>query len=281
MNPWQGLNRFLLAIRESLAAMGRARIWVPFVVYLAVQCLLLVWLYYGVRPPWVDFLALLPDFVIPPEFFRYPLHFLLLPGVFFNRVLLPFGAFLEVLLLASATLMFAQYARREAIPTLAGAWRAVRSRYGQLIIFWILNYLLLLGYRELFDALLGDLWIGYGRRRMLVDALDVSGAVLVNAFLAYSTVIIVLEKTSFLATLRQTISAFGRHLIATFFIVLIGTLIVMPASKIMQQAPQWIGRFNPEVMLGVMGGAIVSGTIATFIMTAMLCFWYLLHRPAR
>jgi hypothetical protein len=280
VNPWQGVNRFLLTYREALAAMGRARIWTPFLLYLGVQAIVLGLLVLAVRPPFVDFFASLPRFVIPEPFFSYPLHFLLLPSVYFAKVSTPFGALIESLLVAAATVMFVRFfADRDTVPRLGRALTEVRHAYPLFVAFWVLNYLLLLGYGQLFDATLGDLWIGYGRRRMVLEAGRIGLSALINSFLAYSTVIIVTERTSFLQTLGRSLRFFGRHWLATFCFVVVASLLLWPLGKAMQQAPEWIGRFNPEVMLALVGASVLWGTIMTFVLTAVLCFWYLLHRP--
>jgi hypothetical protein len=279
VNPWQGINRFLLTYREALAAMRRFRIWSPFLLYLVVQLVVIGVLALAVRPPFVDFFARLPHFVIPEAFFSYPLHFLLLPFVYFRVLSVPLGALFESFLVAAATLMFVRFfADRGTVPGIGRALAHVRSGYLLFVAFWVLNYLLLLGYHYLFDATLGDLWVGYGRRRMLLDTSEIALSVLINSLLAYTTVIIVTERASFLHTLTRSLRFFGRHWLATLCFVGIARVLMWPFGWFLQQAPEWIGRFNPEIMLLVMGADVLWGTIMTFVLTAVLCFWYLLDR---
>jgi hypothetical protein len=60
---------------------------------------------------------------------------------------------------------------------------------------------------------------------------------------------------------------------------MMGTLIVYPSGYLIQNAPKWLGRFNPEMMLAVLALSILLGMLATYFMAASLCFWYLMHRP--
>ena len=279
MNAWQGINQFLLTYREAFAAMGRTRIWAPFAVLLVIQAGLLALLYFGVRPPLTDFLRLGMGFVLPEGFFSYPMHLLLLPSVFYSKPLMILvGVAFEAILLGAATLMFVRFAARDVVPGLPTALREVRFGYIQFALFWLLNFLLLWGYSELYHLTLGDLWIGFARRRAALEALNVGLSVLINSLLAYSTVIIVTERTRFGETLARTVREFGRHWFATIAMVAIGTAIVWPFQKLLVKAPEWIGRFNPEVMLAAIGASAVSGLLATFLMAAALTFWYLLHR---
>jgi hypothetical protein len=279
VNPWQGINRFLQVVWQSMRASARIKTWTPFLLYGLIQVLLAGWLYISVRPPWTDFTRLLPQFVIPEGFYSYPLHLLYIPSVLYNKLMIPAGLLLESLLMAAATWVFVRYAMQKPLPGLRLAIAEVRFGYGQYMLFWLLNYLLLLGYRYAFDQAFGDLWMGYERRRMLLDIANLGGGVALNALLAYATVIVVVERTAFGGSLKRTFQAFGRHWLATLTIVVLGTLMVYPSGYLISNAPKWIGRFNPEVMLAVLGLSIVLGMLATYFMAASLCFWYLMHRP--
>ena len=244
MNPWQGINRFLQTIWDAIRAAVRVRTWTPFLLYLLLQLIILVLLYFAVRPPLTDLTRALPEFVIPPGFFSYPLHLLLIPLVLFNRLFVPLGLFAESLLMAAATWIFVRFALRESLPGLRQAIADVRFGYLQFILFWLLTYVLLLGYQYLFDLSLGDLWIGSVRRRMALDLAGLGGAAALNSLLAYSTIVIILERTGFWGTLKGSLKAFGRHWLATLSIVGAGTLMLYPSSYLMQNAPDWIGRFS-------------------------------------
>ena len=96
----------------------------------------------------------------------------------------------------------------------------------------------------------------------------------------YSTAIIVTERTTFLQSLGRTVEFFGRHWLSTLCIVGFGTLILLPSNLLMQRAHEWIGRFNPEVMMAVLGFSMISTMLAYYLMASVLCFWYLMHRPS-
>ena len=259
--------------------MTLARTWLPFTVYMIIQGLLVLFLYFGVRPPLTDFLAGPLGFMIPSEFFSYPTHLLMLPSILYSRMLLPVDALLQTMLLAGATSIFVHHFRRDSLPTLSTAWAEVSPLYVRLILFWVLNVALLAGSRYLFDFAVGDLWIGFARRRFALDLVSAGLAVGINGLLAYSTVILVVKRSGFRETLFASLRTFGRHWFATIWIVAIGTLVTYPTTFLMQQAPGWIAQFNPEVLLGVVGLSIVSGALAYYLMTSALTYWYLLHTP--
>lgn len=279
MSPWQGVNRFLLTYREALVSMSIGRTWVPFAIYIIIQGLMMSFLYFGVRPPLTDFLAGPLGFVIPSEFFTYPTHLLMLPFILHNRMLLPVDALLQTMLLAAATSIFVHHFRRESLPTLRAAWAEVSPLYIRLILFWVLNVALLAGSRYLFDFAFGDLWIGFARRRFALELVSAGLAVMINGLLAYSTIILVVKRSGFTETISASVRTFGRHWCATFFIVAIGTLVTYPTAFLMQKAPGWIARFNPEVLMGVLGLSFLSGALAYYLLTSALTYWYLLHTP--
>jgi hypothetical protein len=218
-------------------------------------------------------------FMLPADFFSYPMHLILLPSVFYSKwLMIPVGALLESVLVAAATLMFVRFAARDLVPGFREALREVRFSYLQFVLFWLINFFLLWGYSELYHLTLGDLWLGFGRRRAALAAVNVGLSILINGLLAYTTVIIVTERTRFGETLARSLGAFGRHWFATLTIVAIGTGIVWPFQKALQRAPEWIGRFNPEVMLAVLGASALAAVLATYLMAAALAFWYLMHR---
>jgi hypothetical protein len=257
--------------------MGRIRIWAPFLVYAVVQGLLLAWVFLGVRSPFADFFKGPLSFMVPPGFFSYPMHLLILPQVFY-RILIPFGALLESLLMASATWIFVFYFQNRPLPGLRKALSDVKFGFGQFVVFWLISFLLLYAYQLAFDATLGGLWIGYGKRRMALEAANVAMAVLVNSLIAYATIIILAERTKLGGTLVRALRAFGRHFIATVLFVGFSSLLVYPVNFILQQAGSWISRFNPEVMLFIMGANILVGSLAAFLATGVLTLWYLLQR---
>jgi hypothetical protein len=194
-------------------------------------------------------------------------------------MMVPAGLLIESILMAAATWIFVCHAMQKPLPGFRLSIVEVKFGYAQYMLFWLLNYLLLLGYRYAFDQAFGDLWIGFARRRLLLDFANLGGGAALNALLAYATVIVVVERSAFSESLKRTLRAFGRHWLATLTIVGVGTLIVYPSGYLIQNAPKWLGRFNPEVMLAVLVLSIFLGVLATYFMAASLCFWYLMHRP--
>jgi len=277
VNAWQKIGQFFLTYRSVFAAMRRVRVWLPFVLYALIEVLLLTWVYFGVRPPFVDFFRGPLSFVVPSGFFHYPVHMLVLPQVFY-RLLIPFGAVFESLLMAAATWVFVSYFQNRPLPGLSKALSEVKFGFGQFVLFWVISFALLYAYQYLADATLGGLWIGYARRRMAVEAVTVAGSVLMNCLVAYSTIVILAERSRVGSTLMISLRTFGRHFISTFLFVGISALIVYPMNFVLQQAGTWIGRFNPEVMVLVLGANILVGTLAAFLATGVLTLWYLLQR---
>ena len=258
--------------------MTRLRTWAPFVLYLCLQLAVVVLLYLGVRPPLNAWLQALPDWLLPEGFFSYPAHLLLIPSLLYNRAMLPMGLFLESLLQAAATWIFLRYALAERLPGLRSAIAEVKFGYAQFVVLWLANYVLLRGSSELFNLAVGDLWLGFARRRAALDLVHVMTGAVFNSLLAYGTVVILMERTSLGATLIGALRAFGRHWLATCTTVFAGTLLSLPLARLLENAPDWISRFNPEVVLAVTGLSLLTGALASYWVSAVLTFWYLLHR---
>jgi hypothetical protein len=146
------------------------------------------------------------------------------------------------------------------------------------VLLWGLNYLLLWGTNELFNLAVGDLWLGFARRRAALDLVHLLLGAVVNSILAYATVVIVMERTALGDTLRLALRSFRRHWFATCATVFAGTLITLPFARLLETAPSWIARFNPEVVLVVTCGSLLAGAIASYLVLSVLTFWYLLHR---
>lgn len=278
MSYWQLLNHYLHTWGRASSAMLRVLTWTPFLLILLVQLVAVAVLYFGVRPPWSGLLQALPDWLVPAAFFDYPAHLLLLPSVLYNRIMPIPGLLLESLLQAAATWMFVRHARAQSIPGLGSALSEVKWGYGQFLLFWLVNFLLLRGFGELFGWAIGDLWAGYSRRRLVLDVVRMGLGAVMNSLLAYSTVVIVLERTKPLATLSLSLRvAVGRGL-ATCVTVLAGTLLTWPFSLLLSRAPEWMGRFNPEVIVLITVLSLLASMVASYLVTAVLTFWYLLHR---
>ena len=279
MNPWQKLVQFFQTFGRAFAAMRRGRIWIPFLLYGIVEGLLLAFVYYGVRPPFTDFFAGPLSFLVPEPFFHYPVHLALIPAVFY-RMLIPFGALLESLLLAAATLMFVQLIRGVEVPRWRDALAQVKANYLQFVIFWILSFLLIFAFQKYYALATADLWVGYSKRRVMVDIADFCGSAMMNCLFAYSTAVIVVEGTNIAKTFTRSLRVFGGSLIYTMLFVIFGSILTYPFSYMMQNATDWMGRFNPEVMILLVAGNIVVGMIASFIGIATLTFWYVFRQES-
>jgi hypothetical protein len=277
LNVWQRINRFLLTYRTTFAAMGRGRVWVPFFCYFALQALVLAWVYLGVRPPMTDFFRLVLGFVVPDAYFHYPGHLALLPVVFY-RLLIPFGLFGESLLMAAATWIFIRHFQKDALPGLGASIGQVRFGYPQFIILWLVGFGLLYAWQWGYQATLGDLWIGFQRRRMALEGVREFGKVAVNALFAYATVVILVERTRLGATLTRSVRTFGKHVIATLAFVGLSSLLVYPTNYVLQHADIWFGKFNPEVMVLILLANLLIGSVAAFLVTGVLTLWYLVER---
>jgi hypothetical protein len=280
MDSWRLLNQYLLVWGRAFQALARPRTWTPFGLWLLVQGALLWFLYAGVRPPIRHLLEALPGWIVPAGFFSYPTHLLLLPSVLYNRFLPVPGALVESLLNAAATWIFVRYALGQSPSGWRSAVSEVRQAYGQLVLLWILNYALLRGFMELSNLALGDLWLGFGRRRAALESVQFLAAAAVNSLLAYSTVVIVLERSGTARTLRLAWRTLLRHPLSTWVTVVVGMLLTVPFSLVLGSAPEWIGRFHPEVVLLVTGASLLAGTLASYLVVAVLTFWYALHRRA-
>lgn len=278
MNSWQLLNQYLFQWGRALGAMFRPRTWTPWLVLLLIQGALLSLLYFGARPPLDAMLRWMPGWILPAGFFDYPTHFLLMPAVLYNRLLPIAGLLVESLLQAAATLTFIRYARGQSLPGLGEAVSEVRANYLQLALFWLMNHLLLRGFSELFNLTVGDLWTGYARRRFLLEVVQFLCTAAVNSVLAYTTVVIVLERTAPGATLRQALRTFVRHPLATWMTVVAGTLLTVPFSMALSSSSQWVRDFHPEVVAFVLAGSLVASIFASYLVVAVLTSWYLVHR---
>jgi hypothetical protein len=278
MNSWQRLNQYLLVISRAFGAMLRLRTWTPFLLYLLAQAVLGGVLYFGVRPPLNGFFYALPDYLVPPGYFSYPMHLLLIPSLLYNQAMLPLGLLLESLLQAAATWMFVRYALSEPVPALGSALRRVRFGYGQFVLIWLLNYALVKGSSVLFGLAFDDLWVGFARRRAALEMAQVVMGSIFNSLLAYATIVIVVERTPLAETLRLALQSFKRYWLVTFVTVLACTLFTVPFGKLLASAPTWIAKFNPEVILAATGLALLAGTLASYLVTAILSFWYLMHK---
>ena len=277
MNPWQGTNQYLLVVSRAFRAMLNLRAWLPFLAYALAQGLVMILLYLGVRPPLNALFAAMPKSLVPPAFFSYPTHLLMIPALLYNRAMIPLGLLLESLLTAAGTWVFVRYARRQPLPGLGRALAEVRFGYLQFMCFWLASFVLLQGSTWLFNLAFGDLWVGFARRRALLELVHLGVGAFFNSLLAYATIVIVVEKTALGATWTRSLAVFRRHWLATIFTVLLGTLLTVPLGRLLETSPDWIGRFHPEVVLVVTGLTLLCGALVSFLVTAILTFWYLMQ----
>jgi hypothetical protein len=276
---WQKFVYVFVAYIEAIKAMRRGRLWQPFLLYLLIEFSVVGLLYFGVRPGLAAVFSGPLSFAIPARFFHYPDHLLLLAPVTF-RMLIPFGALLESLLVAAGTLMFVSHFQGQAIPSTAGSIAEVKPKYIQFVLFWLITFALLYGYQMLFGSLTKDLWTGFAKRRMAVEFADIGLSSVINALLAYTTVVIVIGRTSVAQTIQRALRMFRRNFFSTCTFVFVSTLLVFPLNATLRNAGGWMGRFNPEVLLLVVAGSLVAAAVSTFLLVGLLTFWYLQYREA-
>jgi len=267
------LNRFFAAWLATFRAMFSPIIFGSFLMLAAAQGLVL-WL-----------LVIAPSTTLggwPIELLRawfgpaaghYPSHLVLLPYMFFRSSIVVYGL-VGIVLYAMATGGFAR--------KFTGTWDGPRGvtatafgRYIPLFVLWVVySSVVIFGISNL-PGLFESWTFGSPRREIFIDIFT---RVVVVAFLslwAYTTFLLIVDRTSLLRAVRESMRQFFRRPLATFFLVGVPYAITVPFSLIAAKSDYLAGKFRPETIIYVLILVIFVQFWANLITCGSITHYYL------
>ncbi|MFZ5845100.1 MAG: hypothetical protein ACOY0S_01380 [Patescibacteria group bacterium] len=260
-------------------------IFIPFLIFAAVEALALWFIYLLPRPPLVIVFGPIIRTFWDEQFLHYPLNFILLPKLASNsRMVL--SVILGSLLTGVAVFLTAAAGERKGLK-FSAAFKTVGKKYLALFIailvmaagFHFSSKLLFIFLIKYFSAgghirllfIPGQLWVG----PIYAAVSFVLGLIIQSAFI-YAVPALVLDNKKLIPALGASIKFFGRFFIPTLIMVGVPMLLYIPLMVINMNTALLILKFFPEAVLLVLFlEIIVTALVIDPLLTLATTLYYL------
>lgn len=250
------------------------KLWVPFLVVLVVEVLLigLVWL--APHPPFADLLAPPIRFFFGDRVLHYPAHLWFLYHVTKHTHLvasLLVGAFMT----GVACAMVRQLHQGHAL-VLRDVLINKQVRYGRVLLVWVVTWAMATGLVTLALRVLPQGPVGL--------AAAVGCSLLLQTLFAYAIPAAVFEARPWWRALWQAIREAARYPFSTLGVIIFPSLIIVGISILAAptRVAQWMGQTVPEIAVVCVAVRLVLWTLADVAMSVAIAHLWWIHRlPAR
>jgi hypothetical protein len=272
------LNRYFAAWLATLKAMFTPWVWGPFLLLAGIQCLLLWLLVIAPSPTFGGWPIELLRYWFGPAVGHYPAHLVVTPYMFFRLAILLYGIF-GIVAYAMATGAFAR--------KFTGAWdgpgnffSSALKRYLPLFVIWLVTTGIIFFALMRIPEVMADWTYGSPRRDLFVNVASRIVMLLFMSFWAYTTVLLIVERSSLLTAVRTSCRRFLRHPMATFFLLGIPYAITIPFSLMASKSAHLAQQFRPETIVFALILVIITQFVAMIITCGSVTYFYLTE-PAR
>ncbi len=236
--------------------MGKLKIWLPLLILLILQILVLFQLVRFYQPQVSWLLVPLFKLIASERALHYPQFYLALPYLYnlFNLVLIGFfSIFVNALViwLLSSHFWGKKLSYKE-------AWQNTRTRFGHLFLIWFFNTLVAALILILPGVLFSNWMSGSPRRTFFIQAASFGAGVLVSGLFAYCYNSILLSGDAWLKSLSTNFRIFQRNFFSTCFFIGIPGLLSWGYGILTSNTPLIMSKFRPDIVpvLLVIGSVI-------------------------
>lgn len=274
----ESLNRYFAAWLATLKAMFSPWVWGSLILLGGMQCVLLWLLVIAPSPTFGGWPIEMLRYWFGPMIGHYPAHLVATPYMFFRLSILLYGVF-GIVAFAVATAAFSR--------KFSGAWQGPDSfigvalqKYLPLFVIWLITTAVVFFGLSRIPELMADWTFGSPRRDVFVDVATRIVVVFFMSFWAYTTVLLIVERSSLSVAVKISFRRFLRHPLATFFLLGIPYAITIPFSLIAARSADLAGRFRPETVVFILILVVISQFVANIITSGSVTHFYLTE-PAR
>lgn len=265
MNWLFKLNNFFRIWGATFRAMAKIKIWLPLIILLFLQIIVLYFLVRFYLPPFNSILIPLLKLIVGENGLHYPRFYLSLPFIYnlFNLILI---GFFSIFANAMVIWLFSSHFWGKKL-SLKEAWQNTRARFGHLFLNWLINTVIAAAVLIL-PGFLFSSWIGGSpRRTFFVQFLSFGAGILVSGLFAYCFNLILLSGDSWLKSLASNFSIFRRNFFSTCFFIALPGLISWGYGMLISNTPLLMSKFRPDIVPVLL---IIGSLLNLFIV-----FWIL------
>lgn len=268
------IKQFFYVWRDCFRFLSEIRLFVPFMIFAIIQVAGLFLLLNFYRYPINNLLVPVFKLVASENFLHYPDSFMVMPLLFsYANIIL--SGLLGTVIIAISTLLFAGKYQKKNITFSQGA-KKVFPKYLILFVLWLLESILVFAVMVGLPALCRDLFIlKYIEVRYLEFACFFSG-LLIAAIFAYTTAAVVLGNHGIIKSFFASFEIFGKHIAATFLLVLIPNIANMPFNYASGKTLFILQRFNPEMVFVLITITIIVSIVTNFFLVGTVTKYYMM-----
>lgn len=266
MSPDSKIGLLFWSWKETLTAVRKPLVLLPFFVYALAQTLIVAGLVFFMYPPFSFLFLPLLRWLGGEPALHYPNYFLGLPQAF-DLLNLVMSGILGIGVAGLATLLFA--AGNRPAP-LSARLKLVGARYGHLFAAWAVETAC-------------SLAVIYGCAAWAASApalakyitvARVLGVILVSALFAFTSALIMLETQPFARAIGKSLKLFTRYGVYGFLFIGLPSLLQLPVQFLLSKSAVIVQKLNPEIIAGVVLAGVVAGMIANYLILGALTNLY-------
>lgn len=266
MSPDSKIGLLFWSWKETLTAVRKPIVLMPFFIYALVQTALVAGLVFFMYPPFSFLFLPLLRWLGGESSLHYPNYFLGLPQAF-DLLNLVMSGILGIGVAGLATLLFATGNR----PAPLGArLNLVGKRYGHLFAAWAVETACSLAVIYCCAAWAASTpalakYLAFAR---------VLGVILVSALFAFTSALIMLETQPFARALGNSLKLFTRYGVYAFLFIGLPSLLQLPVQFLLSKSAVIVQKLNPEIIAGVVLAGVVAGMITNYFILGAITNLY-------
>jgi len=237
----------------------------PFIIFAAIQFLVLVCLALFHVPPIATLMVPVVQLLGGGEALHYPMHLILLPRMY-HLVYLPLAVLAGFGLFGWAVTLMVEHHERANVEIDRRQRRPVKSLLPSLIALGVVYVVCVTGFQLLLSSLSGV--ITSPKIASVVSIGGIAVVVVIQSLIVYSVYFLVVRTTNPVEALVASIDFCRRHFGLTVLIVLTVFLIHFPIDYLVQRADRVVLKFNPELVFVLLAAGIVVEIVTSYFLFA-------------
>jgi len=271
------MRSLVQAWKNSLQSLRQAQILLLFAGYALIQIAVLLALVFYAYPPFSSFFVPIMTKLFGERALHYPNNYIVLPTLFTWANLILSG-FIGIVIVGAGTSLFSMKFSNKQVRVAAGL-REIAPRYLVLFVAWLIETALITAIFFATPGLIAKIFVHSSE--WMVQLLSSCFAILVGAMFAYTTALIVLEKTGVFSAVGKSLSLFIKFPVISLLLIALPNLIKMPLEFLSGKTQFLISKFNPEMVGILLALSVIISIFANYFLVGTVTRFFLLLKDRK
>lgn len=272
-------KRLIWLWMQCFTSMKNVMTFVPFLLYAAVQALLLLSLVNFSQHPLSKLWAPLIDRMFGESALHYPNFYIILSPLY-SQINIVLSGLVGIVIIGTTTALFFGTFNGEKY-RLGRSFNMTLSRYGMLFLVWLIETALTLLMVIGIPLLLNSFFQPDYRLSQIFEMIGLLFGILIASIFAFTTVLIVVEKQKLFQSIAKTFLLFKHNAVTTFFLIAVPTFIYFPINYFARKAPILVTKYSPEIIVTILGAGIFISFLSSYFQVGSITRFYLLLNQSR